>query len=226
MMTKFWILGAGGVLLFVHAGCSREPSAAKPQAGRVADAPRQAEKLDAEPAREPIPSPASESNSHEPVFADEAPDDAVTSQVAADLKRMADPLTTPEEWDAAQTRILAEGVAAVPVLAGGLTSDNPVEREMAATLLAVVGEGLEQAEQPLRNALRDESPYVRANAATALCQLPGTDEAVIPVLQKLLDSSDPNLRQIAATNLGNFDSESEPAPAVKQVSGTLEDERP
>jgi HEAT repeat protein len=216
-MAKSWtIYGVGSVVLLIQVGCGREPSAAKPQASRTGMTDSAV--LESKPA----PPPVVESNPGETPMANDVTDDG--SPIAADLKRLADPVTTPEEWESCQTRILQQGAQAVPVLASGLTSDDPLERETAAMLLAAIGEGLEQAEQPLRAALRDESTFVRANAATALCQLPETEDAVIPVLAELLASSDPTLRQIAATNLGNFGPEA--APFVDRLAGTLEDERP
>jgi HEAT repeat protein len=128
---------------------------------------------------------------------------------------------TPEEWDAAHNRLVAQGPAAVKVLAGALAAADPLRREMAAALLAGLGPDAAKAAGALTRALNDESPFVRANAATALCCVPGHEADVIPVLTRLLASDDPQLRQMAATNLANFGPEA--APFVPQLAHVLDD---
>ncbi len=131
---------------------------------------------------------------------------------------------TAEEWEAAQEKLLAMGTAAVPVLAEALKSSEMLPREMAASLLALLGPQAAAAEDALVAALNDESTFVRANAATALCLLPGHEEQVIPVLAALLESHDPQLRRMAATNLGNFGPEA--VPIVPKLTAALDDREP
>lgn len=220
-MTKHWLIRRSGLLFLILAGCHREDPAGAPQSQT---APMRASQdavpvhADVEVETFPESDPPSPASNVAPRV------DAEHERIAADLSRLADPQTLPEDWEAAHNRILEQGRAAVPVLADGLASDKPLVRELAATMLTVIGEGLEAAEPQLRAALRDESAYVRANAATALCQLPDTEDAVIPVLAELLESTDPNLRRIAATNLGNFGPEA--APFVDRLAGSLDDDRP
>jgi len=218
-MKSWMILGSACLIFVTHVGCHREQQSPATSSTAADSTPATVE---ATPATDP---PAtSEISLPETDVSTSFPSDAAMESMAADLRQLADPATSPEDWESAQTRILDRRADAVPVLAAGLSSDDPLDREMAATLLAVIGDGLEQAEQPLRAALQDQSAYVRANAATALCQLPDTEEAVIPILAALLESSDPNLRQMAAINLGNFGPEA--APFVDSLAGSLEDDRP
>lgn len=221
MTTRRMIRGAGWLVLLAQAaGCHREEPSVAPQAPSAVHGTG----IESPERPDPQSDGATETDPPVPAMTVAPSENAAIERLAADLGRLADPRTLPEDWEAAQNRILEQGREAVPVLAEGLASDRPLVREMAATLLTMIGDGLDEAEPELRTALRDESVYVRANAATALCQLPDTEDAVIPVLAELLESADPNLRQIAATNLGNFGPEA--APFVDRLAGSLDNDRP
>ncbi len=132
---------------------------------------------------------------------------------------------SPEEVDAATHKIESLGSAALPVLAEGLKSDESIKRDMAATMLAMLGAAAADVSDALIVALGDESDFVRANVATALAQMEGQAAHVIPVFGELLESDDPKLQTMAAMNLGFLD----PAaakPLIGQLTQTLDSDDP
>lgn len=134
-------------------------------------------------------------------------------------KRLNAPDVTPQEWEQAQSELIGLGAESVPVLVQALETGDPMQRELAVTLLIQLGPDVPGIDEPLLNALVDESPFVRANAATALSTRPGHEERVIPVLTELLSSDDLQLRQMAAANLNSFGPEA--AACVPQLSQAL-----
>ena len=131
---------------------------------------------------------------------------------------------TPESWEQAQAEQIGLGAESVPVLVQALESGDVMQRELAVSLLMQLGPDVPGVDEPLIRALDDASPFVRANAATALSTRPGHEERVIPVLTELLSCDDPQLRQMAATNLNNFGTEA--AACVPQLSRALIDAPP
>ncbi|WP_437191954.1 HEAT repeat domain-containing protein [Planctomicrobium sp. SH527] len=131
------------------------------------------------------------------------------------------PGTEPENWDAAHAELLTLGTSAVHVLMGKLSSGTDEERELAATALALVGEDASIATDTLRTALKDRSPFVRANAAAALLQWPDHSAEAIPALIHLLNESDPQIRQLSAMNLSALGEEAGPYVADLQRTLTM-----
>ncbi len=132
---------------------------------------------------------------------------------------------SPEEVDEATHQIQDLGTAALPVLADALKSEESIDREMAATMLAMLGAAAADVSDALVVALGDESDFVRANAATALAQMEGQAAHVIPVFGEFLASDDPNLQTMAAMNVGFLD----PAaakPLIGQLTQTLDSDDP
>ncbi len=124
--------------------------------------------------------------------------------------------------DAATDRLLAIGAPAIPVLVAGLQAEDSLRREMAATMLALMGATAADAKDQLIAALKDESDFVRANAATALAQMPGQAEHVVSVFSEFLDGDDEHLRKMAAMNLSVLDVEAA-KPLVGQMARLLTD---
>jgi hypothetical protein len=134
------------------------------------------------------------------------------------------PGVSTDEWETAHQALIGYGVAAVPVLRDGLNSTNPLAREWAASLLALNTDAAKLATKELTECLTDPSGYVRANAAAALAFVPGNEEVAAPVFVELISSPDPQLRRLAAMNLGTLPTLS-PAQ-VRQVSTALGDSDP
>jgi HEAT repeat protein len=147
-----------------------------------------------------------------------------TGRAAEAWGRLNSPDVTPQEWEHAQTELIELGAESVPVLVQALEAGDPMQREMAVTLLMQLGPDVPGVDAPVLRALEDSSPFVRANAATALSTRPGHEERVIPVLTELLSSDDPQLRQMAAMNLSNFGPEA--AACVPQLSAALSEAPP
>lgn len=138
----------------------------------------------------------------------------VSPHAFAAWKKLTTPGITPAEWDEAHQELIDAGAAGVPVLNEALQSRDPMQREIAVGILMLMDHAVTEVERPLLTALADDSAWVRANAATALCTRPGHEDQVIPVLAALLTSDDPQLRQLAATNLSNFGPEAGPHVAI------------
>lgn len=130
-----------------------------------------------------------------------------------------------QELDGATQEIQDLGADALPALTDGLQSEEPIKREMAATMLALLGPEAASVSESLVEALDDESDFVRANLATALAQMEGQAPHVIPVFGEFLESDDPNLQTMAAMNLGVIDPV-EAKPLVEQLTNTLDNEDP
>ena len=114
--------------------------------------------------------------------------------------RLVSPTQPAENWDESLAQLLQEEGAAA-VLAEKLSSGTPAERELAASTLALMGVEAASVEKTLVAALQDELPFVRANVAATLVQLPEHAQDAIPTLTQLLLADDPQLRQLAAVNL-------------------------
>ncbi len=123
------------------------------------------------------------------------------------FKVLISPGSDPTAWEAAQKQLVDLGAGATPVLLSGLASQNPIERETAATVCALTGAEDARIQTALLKCLADESSFVRANAAAALAQVPEHQPQVIATLTDLLTDSDPQLRRMAAANLGSFGAE-------------------
>lgn len=173
------------------------------------------------PTAEPSPAiaPAMPAEANPPPATAAAPAPAVNTRATAAWERFNHP-GSPEEWEQAQQELIDLGADAAPVLVQALQSGFAPEREMAAGLLMQLGPDVPGVTKPLLAALSDESPFVRANAATALCFRPGHEDQVVPVLAALLASDDPHLRELAAMNLSNFGPEA--AGSVPHLTQALE----
>lgn len=125
-----------------------------------------------------------------------------------------------EDLETSTVKLLGLGEAAIPVLAKGLQAEDALEREMAATILAQFGPDAAGAKTELIAALKDESNFVRANAATALAQMDGQSEHVVPVFGGFLESDDEHLRRMAAMNLAVLEI-SAVKPLVEKLSNVL-----
>ncbi len=123
------------------------------------------------------------------------------------FKVLISPGSDPTAWEAAQKQLVDLGAGATPVLLSGLASQNPIERETAATVCALTGAEDARIQTALLKCLADESSFVRANAVAALAQVPEHQPQVIATLTDLLTDSDPQLRRMAAANLGSFGAE-------------------
>ena len=156
--------------------------------------------------------------------AESSPQPQLSAEAVSLFNRLNSPGLSFEDWDQTQQQLVAMGAEAVPVLAARLRSSSELDRESAATTLALMGTSAEGAIAELMDALNDESDFVRANSAAALVQFPGHEEDVAWVLVSLLETSQPHLREMAALNLSALGSEA--APHVKQLTSTLAADNP
>jgi HEAT repeat protein len=117
----------------------------------------------------------------------------------------------PDAWQSAEARLKELGKAAVPALAAGLKNTDRTTREMATMFLAQLGPDALDAADALAGVLRDESAFVRVNAASALTTMDRHIEQAIPVLADLLSDSDPNVQTTAVIALGNVGPQAKPA---------------
>ncbi len=163
-----------------------------------------------------LPSPTVKTPEPEPV-------DPRTVAAEVLFAKLVNPGLSMEDWEQTHTQLLEIGESAVPVLAKGLSSTNNIERETAATTLALLGPFAKGASTELIAALADSSPFVKANAAAALVLIAGQEAVAIPVLVETLHSSDPNLRQMAAMNLNAVGREA--SPHVAELTRVLMNEQ-
>jgi len=184
------------------AGCG---GTAKPDADHTsATSIVQARQANTPPAHQAVPAPAQlpldslAVAKPMAVKGETVPDDTQARRIFASLLS---PSTANSDWDQVLEQLLAEGDSAVRVLADRLQTGTDAERELAATTLALLGPQAASASQPLIAALTDPLPFVRANVAATLVQLPDHAADAVPALIKLLQAEDPQLRQMAAVNL-------------------------
>ncbi|MFG0334793.1 MAG: HEAT repeat domain-containing protein [Maioricimonas sp. JB049] len=215
-------LTAAGCLL---AGCGGEPTTriGEPASSTASAPPVENSNATKTAVVSPAPEPAR--------ISEDATSASVPLASAADreraetaLDRLVSPGADVNAWDTAQQTLIDLGPAAVPALAEALGDANPMRREMATMILALLGPQAEAAVPQLKSVLEDSSEFVRANAAAALTQIPGQAETVIPVLTRLLQSGNPELRKMAAGNLAFFGPEA--AGHVPQLAVALEDQEP
>lgn len=99
-----------------------------------------------------------------------------------------------------------------------LKADDAAVRHWGALGLVALGEKAAPAEQPLREALRDDSPNVRIAAAEGLCNLGRVDEA-LPVLTESLRHETPFIRLRAVNVLDRLGPAARPAlPAIREAA--------
>lgn len=139
------------------------------------------------------------------------------------FNRLTDPQIPSADWDAVHLELIELGSDGAVVLGERLQQGVSLEREMAAMTLALIGADAHPATESLIAALRDESPFVRANAAAALVQIPERAVVAVPTLVELLESSDGGLRQLAATNLGVIGAEA--APFAERLAQSIAADR-
>lgn len=107
-----------------------------------------------------------------------------------------------DEFEQAQAELLQLGPAAAAVAAAALSSSNRFDREMASTILVMLGpDETAEVTPELLQALQDPSEFVRGNAATLLILTPDHGSTAAGTLLDLLRATDPGLRQLAAMNL-------------------------
>jgi len=140
--------------------------------------------------------------------------------VIAAFEKLSQPAKTFEEWDQANQKFLAMGEATTPLLAHKLTEGDPVERELAASTLVLMGTPPNAAVPALVESLSDTLPFVRANAAATLVQIPEHQQIAITVLVPFLNHPDPNLQQMAFINLTALGEEA--SPHVAELTTFLE----
>jgi hypothetical protein len=157
----------------------------------------------------------------EPEAASVPPVVEIDPKVLAAWDGIRSPDSTAEAWEQAQQTILDQGAAVEPFLVGKLTSGDSMQRETAVMLLAQLGVPSEAARKSLTPLLKDDSEFIRANAAAALAAVEELHEDVIPVLTGLLKSDDPQLRKMAALNLNAFGPEA--AGQVESLAAALDD---
>jgi HEAT repeat protein len=135
-------------------------------------------------------------------------------------------LMTPDvdtsRWEQAHQSLMQLGEQAIPVLVEELRHEDSFHRETAAMTLALMGTPPQMAIEPLKQALTDDSQFVRANVATALVLSPSNSRDAVPVLVSLLNAEDPQLRLMAASNLAAVGEEA--APHVAELAKTIVDE--
>ncbi|WP_437207022.1 HEAT repeat domain-containing protein [Planctomicrobium sp. SH664] len=154
-----------------------------------------------------------------------APQPTPTSDKASALfQKLVTPGVELAEWEAAQQELVNLGPETVPFLGERLQSGDFMEREMAATLLALFGPQAAPAVKALTGALQDDSEFVRGNAAAALVQCPDHTAAATSTLIQLLESADPQLRQMAAMNLSGIGPEA--IPHLDSLKKILAQENP
>lgn len=107
-----------------------------------------------------------------------------------------------EEFEQAQAELLQLGPAAAVVAASALSASNRFDREMASTILVMLGpDETGEVTPELLKALQDPSEFVRGNAATLLILTPDHGSKAAATLLDLLQTTDAGLRQLAAMNL-------------------------
>lgn len=210
--------------LLVATGCGAKsdplpPSDAPPPVR--ADVP---DAVSEEPGGLPVAEQAAATTDPKPA-ADEPPPSIPPEQLEAEeaFAAMTAEGVSQEDLDAATERLLSIGAPAVPVLADALESDVPLHREMAATMLVLLGPDADAAAGQLVAALRDGSEFVRVNAATALAQMGQHHAEVLPVYEEFLSGDDPILRKTMASNLALLDAATA-KPLVGPLIGLLNDE--
>lgn len=191
------------VLLVVLPGCRAEEP--PPDSAETESAPRTEEKSPVEAAPVPVERTLS-----------------AEEQAAQDtFSKMTRDGVSQNELDDAIEKLMAIGAPAVSILADGLRADEPIKREMAATMLASLGRDAAAAREELIAALKDDSAFVRANAATALAQMEGQTAVVLPVFAEFLGGDDDNLRKMMATNLAVLDA-TDAQPLLGQLTELLQ----
>jgi HEAT repeat protein len=194
----------GFLLVLGLAGC-RPAEEPPPNPAKTASTPRTEEKSPLDAAPVPV--------KQQPSAEERAARDAFLTMTREDVSQ--------DDLDDAMEKLLAIGAPAAPVLAQGLRADEPLEREMAAMMLASLGRDAAAARDELTAALKDDSAFVRANAATALAQMEGQTAVVLPVFAEFLGGEDENLRKMMATNLGVLDA-SDAKPLLGRLTELLQ----
>ncbi|MCA9030373.1 MAG: hypothetical protein KDA66_06160 [Planctomycetaceae bacterium] len=183
---------ASTLLLVAMTGCSSDPVA-------VSDAPSASEPVAAEASAEPVATVVQETTAASATVEVAEPLDPAA--VAA-FEKLTTPNVSSEEWDAAHQQLIELGEKSAPVLVRGLSSDEPMVREIASSSLVLLGpETFAPHASEMAGALNDPSEFVRANIASALILSDEQADQALTALIQLLDSSDTSLRHIAALNL-------------------------
>jgi hypothetical protein len=146
------------------------------------------------------------------------------SRAKAALRTLTNKGVEAADWEAAHQELVDLGLDAAEVLRAALAGSDPLAREWSASILALNVEAAIAARDELKACLNDDSGYVRANAAAALTMVPDEADHVLPVLVELARSTDPDLRRMAAVNLGNFGAEA--APQLELLTPLLDSADP
>lgn len=205
-------------------GCAGKPDAvplAKAQSAAVEQTRQESVPVPVTP--EPVPQPAIESPSLPalPGAQKQAKAADRSAEVDAAFEQLFSPVLEAADFDKKLQTIVEAGAKAMPTLRAELTSSDVVRREQASTVLVLMGTSAEAAVPEMIGALKDGSSFVRANAAAALASFPGELAKAKDVLIELLDSPEPELRRLAASNL-TFLGESA-SDIVPRLTQALED---
>jgi hypothetical protein len=202
---------AGGLAL-VSTGCSQESAAPRP----IAAAPRQAE-----PESTPVPQPLAVPVADPAPVAPAAP---ATPPAQEAFSQLVKPGIGVEEWEAAHQKLIDLGAESADVLRWNLSSEDPMAREWAASILALNVDAARTSAEELKQALSDGSGFVRANAAAALALVPGEEDRALEVFFELLQSDDPQLRRMSAMNLSAMPDQI--GDHIERLTDALEDTDP
>ena len=100
----------------------------------------------------------------------------------------------------------------LPLLIGGMSDQDPVVREIAATYLGIVRDRADQSIPVLVGALDDADPTVRHAAANALGEYGPTAHQAAPALKKASGDKDPEVAREAGRALVNVEAVAAAAP--------------
>ncbi|MFV0445974.1 MAG: HEAT repeat domain-containing protein [Planctomycetaceae bacterium] len=197
-------LAAAGSIILLWGGCSGEQATTAEPTSSETTTQRESARVD-----ETTPELQSALGNESVVTADAAPMSATEKQAREALRTLTTDGVSGDAWEQAHQTLVDLGADAVDVLKDALRSDDALTRDSAASVLALSPEAARQARTELAACLDHSSNYLRANAAAALALIPGEEDRVVPVLLELSQSSDAELKRMAAVNLRNL------APALR-----------
>jgi HEAT repeat protein len=217
LRLAWMLLIAALVLPGLMTGCS---SADSPQAEAVAPAAKATTEVPADSPTLDAAPPQSDANDPAMPAEDEPSPQEQAARTA--FRTMTSSTASTQEWEAAHQKLQEIGAPSLPVLLEGLQAEETIQREMASTMLALLGPAAEPAAEKLIAALDDESIFVRANVAATLLQMPEHVERVVPVLAEFLASDDIEVRRMASLNLAAVEVE-QARPLMPQLIAALDD---
>lgn len=131
-----------------------------------------------------------------------------------------------EHSEAATRGMLVLGKTALPGAMQGLTNADGRYRLGSETALTLLDESSPEITRLLLERLNDDYEPARTQAAITLAVLRKQPEIVVPGITRLLDDTDPNVRQAAANALLMFGAQAKPAvpKLLKMVADTNDQE--